>query len=108
MATDSTGAWALWFLMLGVYSVITISLLFVGTISASWIGVKLRGKPTLAFRFTENGKETMVYVYNIEHWLIRAIVDDLFARKAKVEVLEAQNEQLCVSNDKLEGKSQAS
>ncbi|GIJ98262.1 hypothetical protein Aspvir_000378 [Aspergillus viridinutans] len=107
MATDTTGAWALWFLMLGIYSVVTIALLFVGTVSASWVTIRLRGKPTLAFRFTENGKETMLYVYNDEHWLVRAVVDDLVAWKKKVGDLEAQNEQPCVLNDNLEGKSQA-
>ncbi|GIC85581.1 uncharacterized protein Aud_001413 [Aspergillus udagawae] len=92
MATDSPGAWALWFLMLGLYTFVTIA---------------LRGKPTVAFRFSENGKETIVYVYNDEHWLVCAVVDDLVARKTKVEDLEAQNEQPGVLNDNLEGTFQA-
>jgi hypothetical protein len=40
MATDSPGAWALWFLMLGVYSIVTITFLFLGTICAALVTVQ--------------------------------------------------------------------
>ncbi|RHZ72744.1 hypothetical protein CDV55_102841 [Aspergillus turcosus] len=102
MDTDSPGAWALWFLMLELYSIVTIAGLFIGTVVSAWVTFKLRGKPALAFRFTENGKETMVYVYNNEHWLIRAVVDELLARE--MEDLEAQNGQPGVLNESPEGK----
>ncbi|GFF28527.1 hypothetical protein IFM58399_02003 [Aspergillus lentulus] len=102
MATDSPGAWALWFLMLGIYSIVTITFLFLGTICAALVTVHLRGKPTLAFRLTEDGKEIMVYVYNDEHWLVHAVADHLVARKTRVEDLEAQNEQPGVLNENLE------
>lgn len=40
MATDSPGAWALWFLMLGIYSIVTITFLFLGTICAALVTVQ--------------------------------------------------------------------